>query len=105
MLAESRSGVERVRNIVRDLRDFARVDSDGQQQRVDINLGKGTPHAKQQQSAGKTALGRRRTQHSDQLESPAATGWQPEPEKTIRVKVVALSPGVPSPEQAERPAR
>lgn len=37
LLAESRSGVERVRNIVRDLRDFARVDSDGQRQRVDIN--------------------------------------------------------------------
>ena len=37
LLAESRSGVERVRNIVRDLRDFARVDSDGQRQHVDIN--------------------------------------------------------------------
>jgi len=37
LLAQSRSGVERVRNIVRDLRDFARVDSDGQRQRVDIN--------------------------------------------------------------------
>jgi len=37
LLAESRSGIERVRNIVRDLRDFARVDSDGQWQRVDIN--------------------------------------------------------------------
>ena len=37
LLAESRSGVERVRNIVRDLRDFVRVDSDGQRQRVDIN--------------------------------------------------------------------
>jgi len=45
LLAESRSGVERVRNIVQDLRDFARVDSDGQRQRVDINLGKGTPSA------------------------------------------------------------
>jgi len=37
LLAESRSGAERVRNIVRDLRDFARIDSDGQRQQVDIN--------------------------------------------------------------------
>lgn len=37
LLTESRSGVERVRNIVRDLRDFARVDSDCQKQRVDVN--------------------------------------------------------------------
>lgn len=37
LLAESRSGVERVRNIVSDLRDFARVDNDGQKQRVDVN--------------------------------------------------------------------
>lgn len=37
LLAESRSGVERVRNIVRDLRGFARIDSDGQLQEVDIN--------------------------------------------------------------------
>lgn len=37
LLAESRSGVERVRNIVRDLRDFARVDRDAQRQHADIN--------------------------------------------------------------------
>ncbi len=37
LLAESRSGAERVRNIVQDLRDFSRVDSDGKRQQVDIN--------------------------------------------------------------------
>ena len=37
LLDESRSGVERVRNIVQDLRDFARVDSAGELQHVDIN--------------------------------------------------------------------
>ena len=37
LLSESRSGVERVRNIVKDLRDFARVDSEGQKQQVDVN--------------------------------------------------------------------
>ena len=37
LLVESRSGVDRVRNIVQDLRDFARVDSDGQKQHIDIN--------------------------------------------------------------------
>ncbi|MDP2031418.1 MAG: ATP-binding protein [Thiobacillus sp.] len=37
LLAESRSGVERVRNIVQDLRDFARVDRDVPHQYADIN--------------------------------------------------------------------
>lgn len=37
LLAESRSGVERVRTIVKDLRDFARVDTGGQKQLVDVN--------------------------------------------------------------------
>jgi len=38
LLTESRTGIERIRNIVKDLRDFARVDSDGKKQLVDINL-------------------------------------------------------------------
>ncbi|HEY9099482.1 MAG TPA: ATP-binding protein [Thiobacillus sp.] len=37
LLAESRAGIERIRNIVKDLRDFAHIDSDGQKQFVDIN--------------------------------------------------------------------
>ncbi|MBT9569239.1 MAG: PAS domain S-box protein [Thiobacillus sp.] len=37
LVKESRSGVERVRNIIKDLRDFARVDSDEQKQLVDVN--------------------------------------------------------------------
>lgn len=37
LLAESRTGVERVRNIVRDLKEFSRGDKDGQTQRIDIN--------------------------------------------------------------------
>ena len=37
LLDESRDGVERVRKIVQDLRDFSRVDSAGQWQWVDIN--------------------------------------------------------------------
>lgn len=37
LLSESRTGVERVRTIVKDLRDFARVDSGGQKQLIDVN--------------------------------------------------------------------
>lgn len=37
LLAESRDGVERVRRIVQDLRDFSRVDSAGQRQWLDIH--------------------------------------------------------------------
>lgn len=37
LLAESRSGVDRVRRIVSDLKDFARVDGTGDAQLVDVN--------------------------------------------------------------------